>query len=376
MLILTHELGHYITARIFDVHILEFSIGMGPKLISKKSKKTGIIYCFRLLPIGGFVQMVGENGDEAMTEEERQRYADGTGDSAEPEVYDAELSDDPRALSKKPVWQRMIIIAAGGLTNIIIGILLTFVLVVRMPVLGSTVIGKFDEGATSSAEGMLEEGDIVVKVGHTGVSTHMMLAYEIMHSGYKPVDITVIRGADIKYTDDGRVISYSGGERKVIKDVEFPSDRAEGYDVVYGMMDFRVYAADRTAGVMLRSAFEYSRMMIKTVWDSIFDLIRGRYGFEALSGPVGVSKEVGTAAKSGSTGLLYLVVLLSINLGIVNLLPVPALDGGHLVFYLIELIRGKPISAGIRGRINAVALMLLFGLAILIMIKDVIQLIL
>ena len=375
-MILTHELGHYITARIFDVHILEFSIGMGPKLISRKSKKNGIVYSFRLLPIGGFVQMVGENGDEAMTEGERQRYAAETEESTEPEIYDAGFIDDPRALSKKPIWQRMIIIAAGGLTNILIGILLTFVLVIRMPVLGSTVIGEFDEGALSSAEDMLREGDIVVKVGHTGVSTHMMLAYEIMHSGYKPIDITVIRGADINYSDDGKVISYSGGTREVIKNVEFPTDRVEGYNVAYGLMDFRVYAAERTVGLTLKSAFEYSRMMIKTVWDSIFDLIRGRYGFEALSGPVGVSKEIGSAARSGGNSLLYLVVLLSINLGIVNLLPIPALDGGHLVFYLIELIRGKPISAEIRGRINAVALILLFGLAILIMIKDVIQLML
>ena len=376
MLILTHELGHYITARIFDVHILEFSIGMGPKLISKKSKKTGIIYSLRLLPIGGFVQMVGENGDETMTEEERQRYASETSENTEPEFYDAELLDDPRALSGKPIWQRMIIIAAGGLTNIIIGILLTFALVMSMPVLGSTVIGEFDEGASSSAVEKLQEGDVVVKVGHTRVSTHMMLAYEIMHSGYEPIDITVIRGADIKYSDDGKVISYSGGEREVIKDVEFPKEQIEGCNVVYGVMDFRVYASERTAGLTFRSALEYSRMMIKTVWDSIFDLIRGRYGVEAISGPVGVSREVGSAAKSGGSSLLYLVVLLSINLGVVNLLPIPALDGGQMVFYLIELIRGKPISAEIRGRINAVALMLLFGFAILIMIKDVIQLML
>ena len=371
MITVTHELGHYITARIFDVHILEFSIGMGPKLISKRSKKTDIVYSLRLFLIGGYVRMVGENDGEAPTEEERQ-----TGEDTEPAVSGAGLVDDPRALCEKPIWQRIIITAAGGITNIIIGILLTFALVMSMPALGSTVIGEFNEGAASSAEGMLEEGDVVVKVGSTRVSTHMMLSYEIMHSGYRPVDITVIRGADIRYSDDGKVISYSGGKREVIKNVEFPKEQVEGYNVVCGVMDFRVYAAERTVALTLSSVCEYSRMMIKTTCDSIFDLIRGRYGIEALSGPVGVSREVGSAAKSGGSSLLYLVIMLSVYLGIFNLLPIPALDGGQIVFYLIELIRGKPISAGIRGRINAVALMLIFGFAIFIMIKDVIKLIL
>ena len=366
-MILTHELGHYITARIFDTHILEFSVGMGPRLLKKKSKKTGIIYSLRLLPIGGFVQMVGENGDTSLTEEEKARYRDQTGEEI-PE-------NDPRALSKKPIWQRMIIIAAGGVTNILIGIILTFAMVLSMPALGSTVVAEFAENATSNAgETALMKDDIILKINSTRVSTHMMLAYQIMHDGDRPVDITVVRGAELIYNDEGEYVSYAGGEKLVLEGVTFPGAFAEGIDASFGDMDFSVYRIEKSAGVCFSQSAEYSRMMVKTVWDSLFDLIRGRYGIEALSGPVGVSSEIGTAAKGGPSSLLYIIVLLSVNLGIINLLPVPALDGGHLLFLLIELIRRKPIDPELKGKINGIALMLLFALAIFIMFKDIVGL--
>jgi len=309
-MILAHELGHYTMARVFDVHILEFSIGMGPKIFSRKSKKTGIVYSLRALPIGGFVQMVGENGEDEMNEREKSEYgaheddgADGgsseKGASGESAPVEGESqADDPRALSKKPIWQRLLILAAGGVTNIVIGIILTFVLVMTMQTLGSTVIGDFNENATSNAK--LQAGDVVVRVKNTPVTGHMMLAYSIMHSGNKPIDITVVRGADIVYNDDGEVVSYSGGERIVLEDVVFPPDTVDEYGgAVFGDMDFRVYRAEKNFGSVIQQSLEYSAMMIKTVWDGLFDLIRGRYGFEAVSGPVGVSSEIGSAAKSG-----------------------------------------------------------------------------
>lgn len=371
-LILTHELGHYITARIFDVHILEFSVGMGPRIISRKSKKTGIIYSLRLLPIGGFVQMVGENGEDTLNESELRRYGEGSEAANAPER--ALPPDDPRALSKKPVWQRMIIIAAGGVTNILIGIILTFAMVMNMPALGGTVVAEFSEGATSCAENKLRKDDIILKVNNTRVSTHMMLAYSVMYYGDKPVDLTVIRGAELHFNEEGEYISYSGGEKIVIEDVEFPRSSAEEVGAVFGDMDFSIYRTEKNLSSTLHQSSEYCRMMVKTVWDGLYDLIRGRYGIEAVSGPVGVSSEIGTAARQGSTSFLYIIILLSVNLGIVNLLPIPALDGGHLVFLIIELIRGKPVDPEIRGRINGVALIILFGFAIFIMFKDIVGL--
>ncbi len=367
MLILVHELGHYLTARLFDVHILEFSIGMGPKIISRKSKKNGIIYSLRLLPIGGYVQMVGENGEEGLNEAEKAKYFEEN-----PEM--AQYADDPRALSKKPIWQRMIIIAAGGVTNIVIGLLLTVVMVAGMPVLGGTAVAAFDEDATSVNYGLQKE-DIIVKVNNTSVSTHMMLAYSVMYYGDAPIDLTVVRGADIKYNEKGQMVSYKGGEKIKLEDVVFPSETFDEYgNAVYGDMDFKIYAVEKNLLSTLSQSAEYGRMMIKTVWDGLFDLIRGKYGIEAFSSPVGISGEIGDAAKSGSSSLLYIVVLLSVNLGIINLLPIPALDGGHLMFYVIELIIRRPISPKVKGYLNAAFMVLIFGFAFFIMFKDVVNL--
>ncbi len=367
MLILVHELGHYLTARLFDVHILEFSIGMGPKIISRKSKKNDIIYSLRLLPIGGYVQMVGENGEEGLNEAEKAKYFEEN-----PEMV--QYADDPRALSKKPIWQRMIIIAAGGVTNIVIGLLLTVVMVASMPVLGGTAVAAFDEDATSVNYGLQKE-DIIVKVNNTSVSTHMMLAYSVMYYGDAPIDLTVVRGADIKYNEKGQMVSYKGGEKIKLEDVVFPSETFDEYgNAVYGDMDFKIYAVEKNLLSTLSQSAEYGRMMIKTVWDGLFDLIRGKYGIEAFSSPVGISGEIGDAAKSGSSSLLYIVVLLSVNLGIINLLPIPALDGGHLMFYVIELIIRRPISPKVKGYLNAAFMVLIFGFAFFIMFKDVVNL--
>lgn len=399
-LILVHELGHYITARIFDVHILEFSIGMGPTIYSHKSKKTDILYSVRLLPIGGYVQMVGENGEEEVDSALQKKYdLTPSGKSADPnanaalEIEEKEEKEgkegkeskedgapskpqeDPRALSKKPIWQRMIIIAAGGLTNIIIGLILTVVMVATMNGIGGTVVAEFKEGAVSQKYG-LKENDIILKVNNTHVNTHMFLAYSIMYYGNEPIDLTVVRNADIEYNDNGEMTGYSGGEKIELKDVVFAietMDEEQG-GVAYGVVDFQVYRVEKNFASVISQSFEYGVMMIKTVWDSLHDLIVGKYGIEAFSSPVGISGEIGNAAKNGATSFLYLVVLLSINLGIINLLPIPALDGGHLLFYVIELIRGKPISASLRAKINGIALTLIFGFALFIMFKDIVNL--
>lgn len=377
-MILAHELGHYLTARLFDVHVLEFSIGMGPKIISKRSKKSGIVYSLRLLPIGGYVRMVGEDADDGPA----QRIENAEDPGAAPGETEADgadepsphgiAADDPRSLSKKPKWQRFIILASGGVTNIVIGMLLASVLVITMPALGSTVIGEFEENAVSDS--VLQKGDVVVKINGNPVSGHLLLAYSIMYYGDRPIDVTVIRGADIRVNDDGEVVSYSGGERITLEDVVFPSEKDAGSGATFGNMDFRVYRAEKNFGRVVSQSLEYSGMMIKTVWDSIYDLIRGRFGFEAVSGPVGVSSEIGAAAESGPSGLIYVVAILSINLGIVNLLPVPALDGGHILFLLIETVIRRPIKASVKSRINTVAIMLIFGFAIVVMIKDFIGL--
>ena len=327
-LIFIHEFGHYIFARIFKVSITEFSIGMGPKLLWYDSKKTGIRYCLSAIPFGGYVAMVGEDGE----------------------------SDDPNAFNKKPCWQRLIIIVAGATINIVAGVL-AIVILVSTSRLGGTTIGKYyyDYEVSSETSGLME-GDEIIKVDGKRVRIYEELSYEIMRRGNEPVDVTVIR--------DGRQIT--------INDVVFPIDNQQGQ--VFGMMDFAVYEEDKTFGSVITYSLSKSVLIVRMCYESIADLIVGRYTVAAVSGPVGISEVIGEAASYGVGPLLNIVGLISINLGIMNLLPLPALDGGRMVLILVEMVSKKKLPPNVESTINAVGLIALLALSALIMIKDIVGL--
>ncbi len=331
VLIFIHEFGHFTVARLFHVTVHEFSIGMGPKILKRTSKKTGITYALRALPIGGFVSMEGENDE----------------------------SEDENAFHRKPVWQRFLITAAGAAMNVLLGVLLMTILVSTSEVLPSNVIGAFDyneDGVCYSESAGLMIGDEFYSVGGTRVHVANETVYEIMMQGIEPVDITVIRN----------------GEKVTIKDVLFGSETESG--VRYGVADFRVTPEAKTLGNVLKHAWFRSTSTIKMIWESLIMLLRGRYGLEAVSGPVGVTKAIGEAAQAGFTNLVYLTVVISMNLGVMNLLPLPALDGGRLVFQIIEMIRRKPVPVKVEGIIHMVGLVLLLILMVVVAVKDVIGL--
>lgn len=328
-LIFIHEFGHYIFARIFKVTITEFSIGMGPKLLWYDSKKTGIRYCLSAVPFGGYVAMVGEDGE----------------------------SDDPNAFSKKPAWQRLIIIVAGAAINIIAGVIAIMILASIIDIGGTTVAAFPETGyEISSADSGLMEGDEIIRVDGKRVRILDELSYEIMRKGHEPVDVTVIR--------DGKEIT--------LENVVFPTDKEQGQ--IFGMMDFQVYRIEKNFFKVIGYSLSKSVLIVRMCWESIIDLITGRYTVAAVSGPVGISQVIGEAANQGATSLLSIVSLISINLGVMNLLPVPALDGGRMVMILIEMITRKKVPANIEATINAVGLAILLGLSAIIMIKDVIGL--
>lgn len=301
---------------------------MGPKLYSRVSRKTGIRYSFRLLPIGGFVSMAGED----------------------------EESESPDALCNKPVWQRMIICAAGSVFNVITGVILIFAVIATSPAVGSTVVAEFNENAVSCDYG-LEAGDKIVAIGNDRTPTWRNVVYEIGHIGAEPCDVTVIRN----------------GEKLVLKDVNFGEEVSEG--VTFGVIDFLVSREDKTPFNILRHTWHSSTLTVKMIWESLIDLITGKYGFEAMSGPVGVTTTIGDAAKQGIGSLMYLAAVLAMNLGVFNLLPLPALDGGRLFFQLIELIRGKPIPPKYEGMIHFAGIVLLMILMAAVTYKDILKLI-
>ncbi len=327
VLILLHELGHYTMARTFSVPVSEFALGMGPKLFSWRSKKTFTLYSLRLLPIGGYVSMVGED----------------------------ESSDDENGLCKKPVWQRMIITAAGAVMNLITGFVLMAIVVMMSSGLGGTTVAQFADGALTEQSG-LRVGDEILAIDGDRVFVAGDLSYEIMHDATEPVDVVVRRD----------------GERIVLRDVIFPSEIAEGIE--FGKADFATEREAKTFVNVVRHTFFRSISVVKMVWESLIDLVTGRYGVEHVSGPVGVTTAVSDAAQNGVGSFLFLAVAIAMNLGVFNLLPLPALDGGRLLFQLVELIRRKPLKPEVEGYVHFVGIVLLMGLMIAITFKDIVGL--
>ena len=370
IMVVIHELGHFLFAKLFRVTVLEFSVGMGPAIFSTKkrdkkklrsdefeiagtfrstdeskdeqlnvdalredgeARKTA--FSIRALPIGGYVSMAGE--DEAST--------------------------DVNAFCNKPVWQRFIITVAGAVMNILLGVICMFTLVgiesAQDGYLASNTIYAFQENSVSDkCESPLMAGDTVIKVDGVRVHTGNELVYEIMNSGYEPIDLVVLR--------DGKQIT--------LKDVEFPTESSAG--ATFGNYDFVMLAEEANFKTVLKHSFFRSFSTVKVIIDSLADLIGGRYGAEAVSGPVGMADAVGEATKTGFNSILYLFTLITMNLGVFNLLPLPALDGGRLIFLIIEGIRRKPIKKEIEQAINTVGIMLLMALMLLVTVKDIFNL--
>ena len=376
IMVVIHELGHFLFAKLFKVTVLEFSIGMGPAIFTTKNKKNKsdkenenmeiagsfrpadngeesnlvvepqseesddkkTVFSIRALPIGGYVSMAGED----------------------------DASDDVNAFCNKPVWQRFIITIAGAVMNVLLGILCMCLLVgIETSQYGqngegylvSNTIYSFQENSTSDkGENPLIAGDTVIKVNGVYVHTGNELVYEIMNHGYAPVDLVVIRN----------------GKQVTLENVAFPTETDKG--VTFGDYDFVMQLEKADFGTVVKHAFFRSISTVKIIIDSLGDLLGGRYGAEAVSGPVGMTGAVGEAAKSGFSSILYLFILITMNLGVFNLLPLPALDGGRLIFLIIEGVARRPIKREIEQTINTVGLLALMGLMLLITVKDIFSL--
>lgn len=402
VMVVIHELGHFLFAKLFGVKVLEFSIGMGPAIFTTKKKKAEkdekennepfdladsfnysdrnqekesksedhsedetedksedsssepsleddngkTVFSVRAFPIGGYVSMLGEDGS----------------------------SKDPRAFCNKKPWQKIIISLAGPAMNFLLGILCMCLLVgieanINDGRVASNTVGEFIneayevEGETryfdsksDECENPLMVGDQIIKVDDVRVHTGNEVVYEISHKAHNPVDITVIRN----------------GERIILEDVVFPTVEAQG--ITFGDVDFRVYGEGLSFAAFVKHAFFRSFSTVKMVIDSISDMLTGRYGIDAVSGPVGVSSAVGDAVSAGFHSALYLFTVITMNLGVMNLLPLPALDGGHLIFHFYELIFRKPVKKELEQAVNVIGFVLLMALALFITVKDVLNL--
>ncbi len=322
-LIVVHEFGHFFVARLCGITVLEFSIGMGPALFKKQGK--GTLFAVRLFPVGGYCKMDGED----------------------------ESSDNPGAFCNKSVLKRLAVVVSGALMNLIVAFIITAFVVIFSDALPSTIVAEFTENSVSSA--VLCENDKIIKINGENVNIYTDISGAFSRAYDKnTLDITVIR--------DNAALE--------LKDVHFPSEKIS--DSISSIIpDFLVYAENKTVGTVLYHTFYRMISYVKLMYQTIFDLFTGRASLDYVSGPVGTSKVISDAAKSGFSVLIQLVSLISINLFVMNLLPLPALDGGRIVFLLIELIFRKPVSQKVESIIHFIGLILLLGLMVVITFKDI-----
>lgn len=365
-----HEFGHFITAKLMNFKILEYSIGFGPALWH--SKKSEIQYSLRAIPFGGYCKFEGEDED----------------------------SDDERAFSNRPVWQRIIVVAAGGIFNIILGFILFMIIVPCTSPISTNVIGEVVPNSYIEEEGLMP-GDRIVSIDGKHVSFYNDITLykdkfkageeydlivkrdgEKMHFTFKPSESDV----DYIYTEDGIEVKSSINGKEDQSQFYPYDDKNKKDDEKIGttesvkslIIGFRPEQKDINALNVWGEAWNETKFVVKLVYNSLWQMITGKVGVDQMSGPVGIVTEVNTAVNSGSYSWLYvlnLTALLTINLGVFNLLPIPALDGGRLLFMLIELVRRKKIPPEKEGMVHAIGFLLLIGLIIFISYNDIIKLI-
>lgn len=322
ILIVIHEFGHFIAAKAMGVRVNEFAVGFGPKLFSKRIGETK--YALNLVPLGGYCAMEGED----------------------------EASDDSRAFCNKPAWRRFIIVVMGAVFNLILGLIIIALVLSPQKTFTTTTVGEFYEDAVSSQYG-LQTGDTIIEVDGRRIFSTYDLSYAFTNIDDGKIDVTVKRN----------------GERVELQDVKFATEQADG--ISYLTVDFYVEGQEKNFFTFISNTFKTALSYGVVVWRSLIDLITGRYGISAVSGPVGVTAVIGNAAKQSLTSILPIMALITINLGIFNLLPIPALDGGRLVFILFEMIARKPVPQKYESVIHAVGMVLLLGFMLLITFKDI-----
>lgn len=322
ILIVIHEFGHFIAAKLLGVRVNEFAVGFGPKLFKWGRGETK--YAINLVPLGGYCAMEGED----------------------------EESNDDRAFCNKKAWRRFIIVVMGALFNLLLGLILVAITLIPEQRFTTTTVNSFHENAVSSQYG-LQEGDKIIKVDGRKIFTTYDLSYAFTNIDDGAIDITVKR--------NGKKVQLDG--------VKFDTDESDG--ISYLTVDFYVEGENKTFTSFISHTFNTTISYCAVVYRSIIDLITGKYGISAMSGPVGVTAAIGNAAKQNLASILPIMAFITINLGLFNLLPLPALDGGRLVFILFEMIFKKPVPQKYESLVHAAGMVLLLLLVLVITFKDI-----
>ena len=328
IMIFLHELGHFITAKRFGVLVHEFAIGMGPKIFSFGKGETK--YSLRLFPIGGYVKLEGEN--------------------------DVEENDNPRSFSNLPPLKRIVVLVSGALMNVLLGFIIFTCINLSVGITPSVIDNIPQEYA--SKQTLLKSGDKIVRLNNTRIHMHDDVSLFMSRcEADDEIDITVMRNGDKVEIDDFKPLKTENGYMLGVQFVHenatiFKSAQFALYDTIY---------------------------ITKAVLFALADLFTGKVGVNTLSGPVEIVSVVGTVTSTQTPytylSILMLFAMITVNLGVFNLLPFPALDGGSIIFALYELITRKKIKSEVVGYATMIGFAIMMLLALYVTAGDIIDLV-
>ncbi|MFH1153426.1 MAG: RIP metalloprotease RseP [Pseudomonadota bacterium] len=339
VLIFFHELGHFLMARLFGVGVETFSLGFGPKIYKRKVGLTE--YCLSAIPLGGYVKMIGEDPGAVL-----------------------DIQDTKYSFTHKKLYQKMIIVAAGPLFNFLLAVLLFFcIFQVSGLYLIKPVVGEVLENSPAQAAG-IRKGDTIVSIQGEPISSWEIMVDIIGDSKGTPLDVVIGR--------EGQAVSV------VIRPEAKPSTNLFGETVDKYMIGISASGdvfhqrlnpiQAMTAGI--QKTWEISKLTVL----SVVKMIQGTVSAKTLGGPIMIAQMAGEQAHAGMASLAFFIAMLSINLGIINLLPVPVLDGGHLFFFALEGISGKALGEGFREKANQLGVVLLVALMVFAFYNDILRL--
>ncbi len=343
ILIFVHEFGHFIIAKLFNVKVLKFSLGFGPKMVGKKIGETE--YVVSAFPLGGFVKMMGENIDEEV----------------------APL-DEARAFSHKPVWQRFFIVFAGPAFNLLFTVVLlsSIFIVMGLPILGpSTMIGKVTEDGAGARAGLLDR-DIVKQIDDQEIKDWSEVYYIVTESKGNTLKFTVER--------NGELITLNATPEEVEVKNEFGEVTGKGYRLGIARdmtLEFEPATILESVTAGFNQTVEMTRKTLIGIWKMMQRIIPA----SEIGGPILIAQIAGKQLQSGWLDFFYFMGFLSVNLGILNLLPIPVLDGGHLVFFSMEAIRRKPLTRELQEKMQLIGIVLLVSLMVFAFYNDILRIV-
>ncbi|MEI6702913.1 MAG: RIP metalloprotease RseP [Deltaproteobacteria bacterium] len=362
ILIFVHELGHFLLAKLLGVSVEKFSLGFGPKLIGKKIGETE--YLLSAFPLGGYVKMFGEGGFIEGGEQDARPEDENAPAESTTEPVLRELTDDEKARSfaHKPVLARIAIVLAGPVFNLVFAWLIFIVLCMMGVPTVTTKIGEALKDKPAFKAGM-QKGDVITAINSKTTNRWEQIAEGVAASNGQPLTLSVKRGEQLltfNITPEPRVSKNLFGEQ------------ISGYAIGVASAGEVVTETYNPFQAVIKGTEQTWKVIDLTVM-SLVKMVQRVVPMDSVGGPIMIAKMAGEQASAGIAPFLAFMALLSVNLGVLNLLPVPVLDGGHLLFFFMELIFRRPVPQKIREYAQQFGMVLLLGLMVLAFYNDIIR---